>query len=161
MTSSFPGESQDHLILNEEEYIEYLRAQRRAYRAGEGNRFGNLDDDDFDDAPQLPPIPDMRFEHQVNRSIEALQQKNASNIHIVLSVIVKDQVVMPFLNGFFWGIGALALRWYRYRPKHGNAQSKGNGFWRGIGHKVNTSIRNAFHSLVHLPSLIGQTENSE
>ncbi|CAM0140619.1 unnamed protein product [Umbelopsis sp. WA50703] len=140
MTSQFSAEPMDPLILDEEEYIEYLRAQRRAYRAPEGDRFGNLDDDEFDNAPHLPPIPDMRFEKQINRSIEALQSKNASNLHIFLSVVLKDHIIMPFLNGFFWGIGAHAVRWYRYRPKHGTSKSQGNGYWRRLGHKINTSI---------------------
>ncbi|KAJ2955413.1 hypothetical protein NQZ79_g8586 [Umbelopsis isabellina] len=139
MTSGFSAEQMDPLILDEEEYIEYLRAQRRAHMAPEGDRFGNLDDDS-DHAPHMPPIPDMRFEKQINRSIEVLQAKNASALHIFLSVVLKDQIIMPFLNGFFWGIGAHAVRWYRYRPKHGTSESHGNGYWRRLGHKINTSI---------------------
>ncbi|KAI8060099.1 hypothetical protein BC940DRAFT_312759 [Gongronella butleri] len=122
------------------------------------------EDDDSDDERRRrgsrlhlarPSVPDQRFEKQFERSVNALKEQGASRTTIFLSAVVKDQVIMPFINGFVWCIAGHAWRWYRMpRGQRKAAARESSSFLRGIKHGVGRWFSNAYHTLVHWPALI-------
>ncbi|ORX59733.1 hypothetical protein DM01DRAFT_1381266 [Hesseltinella vesiculosa] len=101
-----------------------------------------------------PPMPEMRFEKQFERSVQTLKEAGAGPLTIFLSAVVQDQIVMPLLNGFVWCLAGHAWRWYRM-PKQQRAAVAGesSSFVRGVQHGIATWASNVYHTLVHLPAL--------
>ncbi|KAL9559035.1 hypothetical protein MBANPS3_000598 [Mucor bainieri] len=84
-----------------------------------------------------PTVPDMRFEKQVEKSIALLQEKGASNFSILWSVVVKDNILIPFVSGFTWSVCSTAWTWYRTRGVvNARNPAKKFGFFRGIQHGI-------------------------
>jgi hypothetical protein len=87
-----------------------------------------------------PTVPDMRFEKQFEKSIESLREKGTSNMGILWSAVIKDQIIIPFLSGFTWNLCSVAWKWYRTSSR-GVINAKGPagkrfGFFKGIQHGV-------------------------
>lgn len=99
------------------------------------------DEDDFSvtnrAAKKGPTVPDMRFEKQVEKSIAQLQEKGASNFSIAWSIVVKDNILIPFVSGFTWSVCSTAWSWYRARGVvNARNPAKKFGFFRGIQHGI-------------------------
>ncbi|KAI8636839.1 hypothetical protein BD408DRAFT_76370 [Parasitella parasitica] len=98
------------------------------------------DDDDFSISKPIrkrPTVPEMRFEKQVENSITQLQEKGASNASIFWSVVVKDNIIVPFVSGFAWNVCSTAWKWYRTRGViNARSPAKKFGFFRGIQHGI-------------------------
>ncbi|RUO95860.1 hypothetical protein BC936DRAFT_143075 [Jimgerdemannia flammicorona] len=101
------------------------RRQKRGGRPAPSRAFSHQ----FDQAPLVPAIPDMRFEQHLLKSVAAQVEQGRSKRHIFWTTIVRDQVIMPFFNGFAWKLAGLWWLWVRMR-RHGSAG--GRGFWRGV-----------------------------
>jgi hypothetical protein len=83
-----------------------------------------------------PTVPDMRFEKQFEKSVAHLQEKGASKMAIFWSVVIKDQIIVPFISGFTWNICSTAWKWYRMRGVVNAKNPKKFGFFKGIQHGI-------------------------
>ena len=72
--------------------------------------------------PQMPPLPDMRFEQSYLASI-----KDCAGWQGVADITMRDQVLMPFVQGTVWAL--LVAGW---RHWNGAASFKG----RSIGSRI-------------------------
>lgn len=111
--------------MEEDELRRILERQRRErqrfYENAEELEIDGVDDDVVEPAPRglkRPPVPDMRFEQQFNKSIAGLKGEGASPLQIFYSAVLVNQFVMPFVNGFSWGLLGHLWRWYRVRSKY-------------------------------------------
>lgn len=56
------------------------------------------------ESPKLP-IPDMRFNHIFSKSLQRemkMQQANKVTYYILGKVIIRDIIIMPFLQNMLW-----------------------------------------------------------
>lgn len=120
--------------------VELQRRQTELLQPDIDNLDFEDDDDDFSVTKSVkkgPTVPDMRFEKQVEKSISQLQEKGASNISILWSIVVKDNIIIPFISGFTWSICSTAWKWYRTRGViNAKNPAKKFGFFRGIQHGI-------------------------
>lgn len=72
--------------------------------------------------PQMPPLPDMRFEQSYLASI-----KDCAGWQSVAYITARDQVLMPFVQGTVWAL--LVAGW---RHWNGTASFKG----RSVGSRI-------------------------
>ncbi|CAO3630544.1 unnamed protein product [Cunninghamella blakesleeana] len=121
------------------------------------------DDDEVDKSSLRhirPPIPDMRFEKQFERTVNTLKEKGASNTSIILSAVIKDQIIMQFITGFTWSLAGHLWRWYRLPKRRVNTTTNNKesfSYLRGIKYGLGRWLSNTYHNLVHLPSLAGSS----
>lgn len=100
------------------------------------------DDDDFSvtgprsSLKKGPTVPDMRFEKQFEKSVAHLQEEGASNMAIFWSVVIKDQIIVPFISGFTWNMCSTAWKWYRMRGVVNAKSPKKFGFFKSIQHGI-------------------------
>ncbi|KAI9280521.1 hypothetical protein BY458DRAFT_538328 [Sporodiniella umbellata] len=113
-----------------------------------------IDDDDFSVHPKhefhAPPIPEMRYEKQVDATIKSLREKGTSPIGIFWAVVVKDQIIFPFVGGFVWCIGTSAWSWYRTRGVVNSKTPKRTlGFFRGLHHGITQWTKSVYNTVSH------------
>ncbi|KAF2861352.1 DUF1770-domain-containing protein [Piedraia hortae CBS 480.64] len=72
--------------------------------------------------PQMPPIPDLRFEQSYLASI-----KNATDWKSVAYITIRDQILFPLIQGMAWSL--MILGWH-----HLNRESQFSG--QSMGAKV-------------------------
>ncbi|KAG0170093.1 hypothetical protein DFQ28_010946 [Apophysomyces sp. BC1034] len=124
-------------LYQHDEELARLYERQRLERARLYGNFESVDIDDNDDDADSevvrnplnrPAIPDLRFENQFSNSVKALQSKGATRSQIFFSVVIKDQIILPFLSGFSWSLCSHLWRWWRLRGK--NQQKESSAFWR-------------------------------
>lgn len=69
----------------------------------------------------LPPIPDLRFEQSYRRAISVA---NGSPFWTTF-ITIRDQVLMPFTQGFLWAIIVLGYRFW------GTKSAASGSLWGG------------------------------
>ena len=145
-SSLFPSLTMDYELLpsgsyTTEELARLAELQKRHSELRDASKeefiLDDEEDDDFsvharDTQKKGPTIPDMRFEQQVDKSIHVLKEAGASNTQIFFSVVIKDQILIPFASGFVWSLCSNAWIWYRTKGIV-NKDPKKLGLFAGIG----------------------------
>jgi hypothetical protein len=72
--------------------------------------------------PQLPPIPDLRFEQSYLKQLEAAQ----GSVLWIIIITIREQVLFPGVQGFLWALGIAGMRTLRARQAENGA---GWGAW--------------------------------
>lgn len=127
--------------------FEHLVELQRRYAETRNSKVEDisLDEDEDDDFSvhakstelQAPPIPDMRYEKQVEASIKSLREKGTSPIGIFWAIVVKEQIIVPFISGFVWCVGTHAWSWYRTKGVvNAKSPKRTFGFFRGLHHGI-------------------------
>ncbi|OBZ89733.1 hypothetical protein A0J61_02206 [Choanephora cucurbitarum] len=118
---------------------ELQRRQTEMLRPDVDNLKFDSDDGEIDDdfsvtgrTPKPPTVPDLRFEKQFEKSVLQLKEQGASTWMILWSAVIKDQIIMPFLQGFVWSLGGTAWKWYRTRGVVNARNPQKSGFFKGI-----------------------------
>ncbi|KAI7864123.1 hypothetical protein BDF14DRAFT_1701827, partial [Spinellus fusiger] len=62
---------------------------------------------------QRPVVPDMRFEQQFYQSVARLEEEGLSRTWVFVYAVLKDQLLVPFMSGLTWSLGAHFWLWYR------------------------------------------------
>ncbi|KAI8393372.1 uncharacterized protein BYT42DRAFT_609169 [Radiomyces spectabilis] len=164
-------EANDFESSNEAELARLMELQRLEQQAFLNHiDFNDIDSDasDFDvrrrsstSAVLRPPMPDLRFGQQFNKTVENLQANGASGASIFFSAVIKDQIIIPFVSGFTWSLGSHLWRWYRPRRKPVNAgNSNGNGFLTRLYTRFSLWASNTYHTLVRLPSIVPEIKQT-
>lgn len=124
---------------NSEDLARILELQRRQTELRDESKEGfeiDEEEDDFSvtggnrEQKKGPAVPDMRFEKQFEKSVQALREGGSSNIGIFFSAVIKDQILIPFVSGFTWSLCSNAWKWYRTRGVI-NKSPKKFGFFKG------------------------------
>jgi hypothetical protein len=132
---------------NSEDLARLLELQRRQtelrYATKEGFEIDEEEEeDDFSvtgkstNKKKGPTVPDMRFEKQFEKSVQALKENGASNVGIFFSAVIKDQILIPFVSGFTWSLCSNAWKWYRTRGVINAKNPKKFGFFKGAQHGI-------------------------
>ena len=61
--------------------------------------------------PNLPPIPDLRFEQSYLKQLEAAK----GSILWMIIITIREQVLFPGIQGFLWALGRAGIRTLRTR----------------------------------------------
>ncbi|EIE80449.1 hypothetical protein G6F46_010571 [Rhizopus delemar] len=137
-----------------EEFERLVELQRRYTESRDPNvdniAFDTDDDDDFSVHAKhmnAPPIPDMRYEKQVETAIQNLRNKGTSPLGIFWTVVIKDQIIVPFISGFVWCVGTHAWSWYRSRGAVKNSK-KTIGFFRGLHHGISEWTKSIYNVII-------------
>ncbi|KAI8382382.1 hypothetical protein BD560DRAFT_221929 [Blakeslea trispora] len=124
------------------------RRQTEMLRPDIDNLEFDIDDADLDDdfsitgrTPKPPTVPDMRFEKQFEKSVSHLKEQGASTWMILWSAVIKDQIIMPFVQGFIWSLGGTAWKWYRTRGVVNARNPQKSGFFKDIQIRMTDWIR--------------------
>jgi hypothetical protein len=94
--------------------------QRRHSNSGDDNDDRTASEISLEDSPQplsrqkprrpnLPPIPDLRFEQSYLKQLEAAK----GSVMWMIVITIREQVLLPGLQGFLWALGMAGLRTLR------------------------------------------------
>jgi hypothetical protein len=61
--------------------------------------------------PQLPPIPDLRFEQSYLKQLEAAK----GSVMWIIIITIREQVLFPGVQGFLWALAMSGIRSLRTR----------------------------------------------
>ena len=61
--------------------------------------------------PNLPPIPDLRFEQSYLKQLEAAK----GSVLWMIIITIREQVLFPGIQGFLWALGMAGIRTLRTR----------------------------------------------
>ncbi|KAI8994660.1 hypothetical protein BDB01DRAFT_831622 [Pilobolus umbonatus] len=92
---------------------------------------------------KAPAIPEMRYEKQFDNAVQHLQESGVSTGAIIWSVVIKDQMIVPFISGFTWCLGTSAWKWYRLHGRivKSSDNKKTGGFFSWINRTVIGSFK--------------------
>ncbi|KAF7723813.1 hypothetical protein EC973_001597 [Apophysomyces ossiformis] len=148
-------------LYQHDEQLDDLYERQRLERL-----YGSLDDEEEEENLDVvrrpltrPAIPDLRFENQFNNSVNALQSQGATKSQIFFSVVIKDQLILPFISGFSWCLCSHLWRWWRVRGKH--QQKESSAFWRGMKHGISKWCSSVYATFVNLPALTSQPKPAQ
>jgi Autophagy receptor ATG43 len=72
--------------------------------------------------PNLPPIPDLRFEQSYLKQLEAAK----GSVMWMIIITIREQVLFPGVQGFLWALGLAGIRTLRTRQAE---SGRGVGSW--------------------------------
>lgn len=72
--------------------------------------------------PNLPPIPDLRFEQSYLKQLEAAK----GSVMWMIIITIREQVLFPGIQGFLWALGLAGIRTLRTRQAE---SGRGVGSW--------------------------------
>ncbi|CEG84438.1 hypothetical protein RMATCC62417_18240 [Rhizopus microsporus] len=137
-----------------EQLVELQRRHTETRKVHIDNIIVDEDDDSFsvhEKHPRLnaPPVPDFRYEQQVEKTIKSLRDKGTSPIGIFWTIVIQDQIILPFVSGFAWCICSNAWKWYRTRGVVNKQTPKRTmGFFRGLQHGITEWTKSVYNVII-------------